>query len=63
MELAEDRKYPRSPRSSRVLTSEKMRFTPAWASSKFPTTAQTPTFSPSWVTIWASWTWETPSLG
>ena len=56
MELAEDRKYPRSPRSSRVLTSEKMRFTPAWASSKFPATAQTPTFSPSWVTIWASWT-------
>ena len=46
-----------------MAASEKMRFTPAWASSKFPTTAQTPTFCPSWVTIWASWTRETPSLG
>ena len=44
-------------------TSEKIRLTPAWASSKLPTTAHTPTLAPSWVSIWVSWTWETPSLG
>ena len=63
MELAEDRKKPLSARVARMDSSEKMRFTPAWASSKLPTTAQTPTLAPSWVTIWVSWTLDTPSVG
>ena len=47
----------------RTAGSEKIFFTPVCASSKFPSTAHTPTLAPSWVSIWVSWTWETPSLG
>ena len=53
MELAEERKYPRRASFSRRASSEKSRFTPFWASSKLPFTAQTPTLPPSWVTIWS----------
>ena len=42
---------------------EKMRLTPVWASSKFPSTAQTPTFRPACVTICAFCTALTPSRG
>ena len=51
MELAEERNQPFSRRTSRNASSEKRAFTPPWASSKLPRTAQTPTLSPDWVTI------------
>ena len=49
MELAEDSRKG----STLPWQAAKMFFTPVWASSKLPSTAQTWTFSPSWVTIWA----------
>ena len=48
---AEVKKQPRAFRVSRMAGSVKTRLTPVWASSKFPSIAQTPTFSPSWVII------------
>ena len=54
---------PLRPAPPGQLSSEKMRLTPAWASSKLPMTAQTPTFSPSWVTICSSWTARDAVLG
>ena len=42
---------------------EKTAFTPDWASSKLPSTAQTLTLRPACVTIWAFCTALTPSRG
>ena len=63
MELAEERNQPCPSSSAASSRSEKIRFTPAWASSKLPSTAQTFTLSPDWVTICRRYTSLTPSRG
>ena len=63
MELAEESRTPFPCSKPSRSTWAKMRFTPVWASSKFPRTAQTQTLSPSWVAIWACWTGLTPPWG
>ena len=63
MELALENSMPRSSSSFFMASSVKMRFTAVWASSKFPSMAQTITLRPSWVAICRFCMGLTPSRG
>ena len=63
MELALDSRAPAAAAQRFCSSSANMFFTPVWASSKLPLTAQTPTLPPVWVTIWAFCTSLTPPSG
>ena len=63
IELAEVSSWARAFSPSSPESAAKALFTPLWQSSKLPRTAQTVTFAPSWVTICARCTAETPPCG
>ena len=63
IEFALESEIPRRRSSSSPASAAKACFTPVWQSSKLPRTAQTVTFLPSCVTIWARWIALTPPWG
>ena len=63
MELAEDSRAPFPSSRFPASTAANTFFTPVWASSKLPLMPQEQTLPPSWVTIWAFCTADTPFSG